>query len=98
MEIESIDAFVLSHMLKVCCQNEIFLLYKGGFFAKLIAIYLYKYINGRTDVCLSVCWYVEGQWNANPCTDRDEILHPHPHLSKEGFGAGLSPAPSPFRA
>jgi len=23
----------------------------------------------------------------------DEILHTHPHLSKEGFGAGLTPAP-----
>jgi len=25
-----------------------------------------------------------------PCTDRDEILHTHPHLSKEGFGPGLT--------
>jgi len=23
-----------------------------------------------------------------------KILHPHPHLSKKGFGAGLTPAPS----
>jgi len=27
--------------------------------------------------------------NPNPCTDLDEILHTHPHLSKEGFGPGL---------
>jgi len=31
--------------------------------------------------------------NPNPCIDLDEILHAHPHMSKEGFGAGLSPAP-----
>jgi len=24
----------------------------------------------------------------------DEILHTHPHMSNEGFGAGLTPAPS----
>jgi len=29
----------------------------------------------------------------NPCTDRDEILHAYPHLSKECFGAGLTPVP-----
>jgi len=33
--------------------------------------------------------------NPNPCTDLDEILHTHPHLSKEGFGLGLTPATSP---
>jgi len=42
--------------------------------------------NGRTNVCLS-----DGMWrvnrNPNPCTDLDEILHAHPHLSKEGFDA-----------
>jgi len=27
-------------------------------------------------------------------TNLDEILHKHPHLSKEGFGLGLTPAPS----
>jgi len=30
--------------------------------------------------------------NPNPCTDLDEIFHTHPHLSKEGFGACLTPA------
>jgi len=29
--------------------------------------------------------------NPNPCTNLDEILHAHPHLSKEGFGASLTP-------
>jgi len=39
-------------------------------------------------VCLSVgVWRANG--NPNPCTDLDEILHTHPHLS------GLTPAPSP---
>jgi len=33
--------------------------------------------------------------NPNLCTDLDEILHTHPHLSKEGFGLGLTTAPSP---
>jgi len=56
------------------------------------SIYLYK--NGRTDACLSVgMWRANG--NPNPCTDLDEILHTHSHLSKEGFGTGLIPAPSP---
>jgi len=32
--------------------------------------------------------------NPNPCTDRAEILHACPYLSKKGFGAGLTPAPS----
>jgi len=30
--------------------------------------------------------------NPNPCTDLDEILHAHPHLSKEGLSAGMTPA------
>jgi len=34
-------------------------------------------------------WRANG--NPNPCTDLDKILHPHPHLSKEGFGEGLTP-------
>jgi len=38
-------------------------------------------------------WRANG--NLNPYTDLDEIFCPHPHLSKEGFGAGLTPAPSP---
>jgi len=50
-------------------------------------------------VCLSVCLSV-GMWRANGspnlCTDHDEILQAYPHLSKEGFGAGLTPAPSPL--
>jgi len=37
-----------------------------------------------------------GMWraNANPnsCTDLDEIFQTHFHLSKEGFGAGLTPS------
>jgi len=35
--------------------------------------------------------------NGNPylCTDLDKILHTHPHLSKEGFGASITPAPPP---
>jgi len=44
-----------------------------------------------------VCWSV-GMWrangNPNPSTALDEILHTHPHLSKEGFGTGLTHAPS----
>jgi len=36
-----------------------------------------------------------GMWrtnrNPNPCTDLNEILNPHPHLPKEGFGSGLTP-------
>jgi len=38
-------------------------------------------------------WRANG--NPNPCTDLDEIFHTHPHLSKEGFGPGLTPTPSP---
>jgi len=37
-------------------------------------------------------WRANG--NPNPFTDLDEILHAHSHLSKEGFGLGLTPAPS----
>jgi len=36
-------------------------------------------------------WRANG--NPNPCTDLDEILHTHPHLSKEGFVPGLTPTP-----
>jgi len=33
--------------------------------------------------------------NLHPCTD--EILHTHPHSSKEGFGEVLTPGPKfPF--
>jgi len=57
-----------------------------------VACYNNLYIYGRTDVCLFVgTWRANG--NPNPYTDLDEILHPHPHLSKEGFGAGLTPCP-----
>jgi len=38
-------------------------------------------------------WRANG--NLNPCTDPDEIFHAHPHLSKECFGAGFTPFPSP---
>jgi len=38
-----------------------------------------------------------GMWRANgspnPCTDVDEVLNAHPHLSKVGFGAGLTSTP-----
>jgi len=47
-------------------------------------------------VCLSVgMWRANG--NANSCTDLNEIeiLQAHPHLSKEGFGAGSTPASAP---
>jgi len=47
--------------------------------------------NGRTDVCLSAgIWRASG--NPNPYYDLVEISH----LSKEGFDAGLAPAPSPW--
>jgi len=45
-------------------------------------------------VCLSVgMWRANG--NPNPGTDLDEILHAHPHLSEEGFGARLNPTALP---
>jgi len=51
-------------------------------------------------VQMFVCLYSVGMWrvngNPNPCTYLDEILHAHPHLSKEGFGTGLTPAPTPL--
>jgi len=44
-------------------------------------------------VCLLVCGgLMEIQ---NPCTALYKIFHPHPQLSKEGFGAGLTPPPGP---
>jgi len=49
----------------------------------------------QTYVSLSVgMWRAFG--NPNPCKDL-EILHEHPHLSKEDFGAVLTPAPSLLR-
>jgi len=36
-------------------------------------------------------WSANG--NPNPCNNLDEILHTHLNLSKEGFGAVLTPAP-----
>jgi len=58
------------------------------------SIYLYEYLNGLTNVCLSVgMWRANG--NPNFCMDLDKILHTHPHLSKEGCGASLTPALSP---
>jgi len=47
-------------------------------------------------VCLSDSvgmWRADG--NPNPCIDLDEILHTQPHLSKEGFRAGLTLPPPP---
>jgi len=44
-------------------------------------------------VCVSV-GMSRAYGNLNPYTDLDEIFHPHPHLSKKGFGAGLTPAPA----
>jgi len=45
-------------------------------------------------VCLSVgMWRANG--NPNPYTVLDEIFNAHLHLSKKGFGAGLTPDPSP---
>jgi len=38
-------------------------------------------------------WRANG--NPNRCNDLDEILHAHPYLSKEGFGASLTSAPLP---
>jgi len=40
-------------------------------------------------VQMFVCLLANG--NPNPCTDLDKILRAHPYLSKEGFGAGLTP-------
>jgi len=46
-------------------------------------------------VCLSVgTWRTNG--NPNPCTEFDEIFQAHPHMSKEGFGAGLTHSPLPL--
>jgi len=45
-------------------------------------------------VCLSVGMWRDNE-NPNPYTDLDEIFHAYPHLSQEGFGAGLVPDPSP---
>jgi len=39
-------------------------------------------------------WRANG--NPNPFTDLDEIFHAHPHLSREGFVAGLTPSPFPW--
>jgi len=36
-------------------------------------------------------WRANG--NPNPCTDLDEIFHARPHLTKEGFVAGLTSPP-----
>jgi len=60
-------------------------------------IYLSLYIKMGVQmlVCLSVgMWRANG--NPNPCTDLDEILHTHPHMSKEDFGPCLTPAPYPL--
>jgi len=49
-------------------------------------------------VCMFVCLPVgmsRANGNPNPCTDHDEILQAYSGLSKESFGLGLAPAPSP---
>jgi len=46
-------------------------------------------------VCLSV-GMCRANGNPNPYTDLDEIFPEHPHLSKEGFGAGLTPHHPPW--
>jgi len=52
---------------------------------------IYRFKNGRTDVCLSVgMWRWRANGNPNPYTDLDEILHAHSFMSKEG----LTPHPS----
>jgi len=53
--------------------------------------YIYK--NRWAYRCLFVCLLVCGGLMEIQ-TNLDEILHKHPHLSKEGFGLGLTPAPS----
>jgi len=46
-------------------------------------------------VCLSVgMWMANG--NPNLSTNPYEILQAHLHLSNEGFGGSLTPAPSPL--
>jgi len=62
----------------------------------LSILYIYKW---HTDiclfVCLFVCWCVEGSWKYKPLHQSWWNFHAHPHLSKEGFGAGFTPYPSP---
>jgi len=58
---------------------------------------IYIFLNGCTDVCLSVSLSVgmlRSNQNPNPWIDRDEILYAFSQQSKKGFGAGLTPAPS----
>jgi len=64
-----------------------------------MSIYLSSKMSLQMYVSLSV-----GTWraieNQNPCTDLNKILQTHPHLSKGGFGAVLTPSslssPSPW--
>jgi len=61
---------------------------------RLANLSIYKWAFRCLFVCLSVgMWRAHG--NPNPYTDLDEIFYAHPHLSKEDFGACLTPAPSP---
>jgi len=55
-------------------------------------IYTYKWAYK----CLFVCLLVHGGLMEIQTPTLYKILHPHPHLSKEGFGAGLNPAPFPL--
>jgi len=59
--------------------------------------WVYRCLFVWPSVCLSVGMF-RADGNPNPCTDLAKILHAYPYLSKEGFGAGLTPAPSPIWA
>jgi len=97
------DLISLNFSLSSFLYNAILVLYTLEFHASffsnqkyqvntLSSIYIYK-MGVQMFVCFSLgMWRVNG--NPNPCTDLDEILHPYPHLSKEGFGTGLTHTPS----
>jgi len=60
--------------------------------------YIFYSIYIKMGVQMFVCLHV-GMWrangNSNPCMDLNEIMHTHPHLSKEGYGTLLNPLPHP---
>jgi len=94
LTIWSTGAFDFKSGLKGCCQD---LNFKPDFQPVVSTTFYLLYIkNGCTDVCLSVCLLLCGGLMEIqiPSTDLDEILHTHPHLSKEGFGPGVTPVPS----
>jgi len=58
----------------------------------------YLHINGRTDVCLFVCLSVGVSRDMEiqtPTPIKMKFWLAYPHLSKEGFGTGLTPPPPP---